>query len=172
MTQDPQHWATTLIPILVIGIAMAFRLRRMSRGRRLRLERLWILPAFYALIVGAIFWTHPPHGITWLYVLVAFAIGLPLGWYRGKLMRISIDPETHELSQSASPAAILLILGLVALRYVGRSLALANGGDSPDAIFALTDILMAFALGFLAMQRVEMGLRARILLADARARRA
>ncbi len=37
---------------------------------------------------------------------------------------------------------------------------------------AATDILMAFALGFIAFQRIEVGLRARRLLADARATRA
>jgi len=171
MEHEPQNWVSTLIPVLVVALVMLLRLRRINRASRLRLERLWMLPAFYALAVGTIFWSHPPHGTTWFYVLAAFLIGLPLGWYRGNLMRISVDPETHALSQSASPAAILFILALVAVRFVGRSLALANGGSSPDAIFALTDILMAFALGFLAMQRLEMGLRARALLAQVREQR-
>jgi len=168
MHQPPQNWLATLIPILVIALVLVLRLRRMNRSSRLHLERLWVLPGVYALLVGAIFWSHPPHGMTWLYVALGFLIGLPLGWYRGKLMRISVDPDTHELSQRASPAALLFIFALVAIRMVGRSLALSDGGDSPDAVFAVTDILLAFALGFLATQRLEMGLRARALLADAR----
>lgn len=168
MLHTSQNWLGMLMPILVIAIVLFFRIRRMSRASRLRAERLWMLPAFYAAIVAFIFWTHPPHGMTWLYVLLGFAIGVPLGWYRGKLMRISVDPQTHELSQQASPAAMLFIVALIAIRFAGRSLATANGGDSPDAVFAVTDILLAFALGFLATQRLEMGLRARMLLAQAR----
>lgn len=168
MHQPPQNWLATLIPIVIISLALFLRIRRMNRGRRLHLERLWILPSFYALVVAAIFWSHPPHGMTWLYAFLALLIGLPLGWYRGKLMHISVDPETHELSQRASPAAILLIFALVAIRMVARSYAASNGGGSPDAIFAVTDILLAFALGFLGAQRLEMALRARSLLQEAR----
>jgi membrane protein CcdC involved in cytochrome C biogenesis len=170
MTHSPQQWMSTLIPILIVAIVLVLRLRRMNRASRLRLERLWILPALYALIVGFIFWSHPPHGLTWAYVLAAFLIGVPLGWYRGKLMRITIDPETHALSQKASPAALLFIVALVGLRFVARGWAMADGDGGPDAIFALTDILMAFALGFLATQRLEMGLRARGLLDQAQGR--
>ncbi len=170
MPHTSQNWLGMLMPILVIGLVLFFRIRRMSRASRLRAERLWMLPAFYAAIVLVIFWTHPPSGMTWLYALLGFAVGVPLGWYRGKLMRIHVDPQTHELRQQASPAAMLFIVALIAIRFAGRSLAIANGGDSPDGVFAVTDILLAFALGFLATQRLEMGLRARALLTEARKR--
>ncbi len=116
MPHTSQQWVGMLIPILVIGLVLALRIRKMGRASRLRAERLWILPAVYAAIVAAIFWSHPPHGMTWLYVALGFLIGLPLGWYRGKLMRIRVDPQTHELSQQASPAAMLGIGALVASR--------------------------------------------------------
>jgi hypothetical protein len=172
MHEMPQNWIATLLPIAVITVVFALRWRSFNRARKLNADRLWMLPAFYALIVIAIFWSHPPHGRTWLYVALAFLIGLPLGWYRGKLMRINIDPDTHELSQQASPAAMLFIIALILIRQAGRSLAIAGSGEGPDAIFAVTDILLAFALGFLAMQRLEMGLRARTLLARIRGGRA
>jgi hypothetical protein len=170
MQHTPQQWIGMLIPILVIGLVLVLRLRKMNKASPLRVERLWMLPAFYAAMVAIIFWSHPPHGMTWFYALLGLLIGLPVGWYRGKLMRINVDPQTHALSQQASPAAILFIVALIAVRYAGRSMAMANGGESPDAIFAVTDILLAFALGFLTMQRLEMGLRARALLAAARGR--
>lgn len=169
MDQMPHSWIGTLLPILIVGLVLLLRMRRLTRASRLRVERLWILPVFHACLVTAIFWLHPPHGLLWLYVALAFLIGVPLGWYRGKLMRISVDPRTHEMSQQASPAAILFIIALVALRSVGREIAMVNGGsESPEAILAVTDILLAFALGFLASQRVEMTLRARTMLAEAR----
>ncbi len=49
-------------------------------------------------------------------------------------------------------------------------MALANGGASTDANFAVTDILLTFALGFIATPRLEMGLRARALLVETRRR--
>lgn len=168
---NPQQWFGMFIPIIVIGMLLFLRIRRMRKASRLRVERLWMLPAFYALLVAAIFWSHPPHGMTWLYIMLGLLVGVPLGWYRGKLMRISVDPDTHEISQQASPAAMLFIVALIVLRYAARSIAIANDGDSPDAVFAITDILLAFALGFLATQRVEMALRAKGLLAAARSRR-
>ncbi len=170
MPHNPQQWFGMLIPILVIGLVLILRIRKMRRASPLRIERLWVLPACYAALVVFIFWSHPPHGMIWLYVALGFLIGVPLGWYRGRLMRITVDPQTHAISQQASPAAMLFIVALIALRYAGRSMAIANGGNSPDAVFAVTDTLLAFALGFLATQRLEMALRARSLLAAARNR--
>lgn len=172
MHQNPQQWMSTLIPIVIIAIVLSLRLRNMGRARKLNIYAMWIVPALYTLVVIGIFWSHPPHGLTWLYVALAFAIGLPLGWYRGKLMHIHVDPETNQLRQTASPAALLFIVVLIAARFGARYVAMRNGAQGADAIFAITDILMAFALGFLAMQRVEMGLRANALLAQARNGRA
>lgn len=159
------------IPGMVLLVVLFIRLRSVGKARRLRLERLWILPAFYAAIVGFVFWSAPPHGAIWLWCALALAMGAGLGWWRGKLMRVAVDPETHELSQTVSPAALIFIVALIAFRSGSRAMAVQMAGPGPSGLMAATDILMAFALGFITFQRVEIFLRARRMLADARARR-
>lgn len=163
----PSDWVRYAIPFAVIAVVMAFRLRSVGRARPLKIERLWIVPALYIVITTVTFWTHPPVGLAWLWCLVALAAGIGLGWQRGRMMRITVDPETHAISQRASPAALLLILGLIVVRSAARNAA-QFGGPALD-VMTVTDVLIAFALGLLATQRLEMWLRARRLLEAARA---
>ncbi len=166
---SPQGWLSYAIPAIIICIVLAFRLRSMNRERPLRIERLWIVPALYCLLAGLTFWNLPPSGLAiWLWCAVAVIGGAAIGWQRGKMMRISVDPETHEMRQKSSPAAMLLILGLIAIRSAARNAdALGIPGVHID-VMAMTDVLIALALGLLTATRVEMFLRARRLLAEAR----
>jgi len=168
MDTNPQGWLRYAIPALIILIVLAFRLRGMNRERPLRIERLWIVPALYCLVAGLTFWNAPPAGMAWAYCGAALLAGAALGWQRGRMMRISVDPETHEIRQKASPAAMLLILGLLVIRSGARNAeALGIPGVHID-VMVTTDVLIAFALGLLTVQRLEMFLRARRLLAEAR----
>ncbi|WP_447763655.1 CcdC protein domain-containing protein [Sphingopyxis panaciterrae] len=168
----PSTWVQYLVPGAVIAMVLFFRLRSVGKARKLRLERLWIMPTIYAALVGFVFWSAPPHGSVWLWCLLALGVGAALGWTRGKLMRIAVDPETHELSQTVSPAALLFIVALIAVRFASREMATQMAIPGHGGLMVITDILMAFALGFLAFQRIEVGLRARRLLAEARRNRA
>ncbi len=162
---NPQSdWLRLAIPVVILAIVMAFRLRRIGRERPLKIERLWIVPAIYIVVAAVAYWAHPPVGLAWLWCLIALAVGVALGWQRGRMMRISVDPETHEMSQRASPAAMLLILVLILVRTGAREIAPGMALD----VMTLTDVLVALALGLLATQRLEMWLRARKLLAAAR----
>jgi hypothetical protein len=167
----PSTWLQYAIPGTVILAVLFFRLRSVGKARRLRLERLWILPVLYAAAVGFVFWSAPPHGTIWFWCLLALGIGAALGWVRGKLMRIAVDPETHELSQTASPAALLFIVALIGIRVASRAMAVQMAGPGHSGVMVATDILMAFALGFLAFQRVEIFLRAQRMLSEARGKR-
>ena len=162
--QQPGGWISYAIPLVVIVIVMAVRWKRMSRVRPLKLERLWILPALYAVVIGFTFSRFPPQGWGWLFCLIALVLGAALGWQRGKMMRITLDPETHTLGQTSSPAALLFILLLIAVRSGARSAISYAGPIDPMAI---TDILMALALGLFTAQRLEMYLRGRRMLAAA-----
>jgi hypothetical protein len=156
-----------IYPIIavVMGLVLFLRLRSMKRARRLRLETLWIVPALYAAITAMVFYQFPLAGIQWAYAAVALAIGGAFGWRRGALMRIQVDPETHALNQQASPAAMLFIVVLILVR---KGLQFEAGSMGFSVAF-LTDVLMVFALGLLTATRLEMFLRARRLLAEARA---
>src|SRR3569832_200433 len=116
------------IPGMIILTVLFFRLRSVGKARRLRLERLWILPTLYAAVVGFVFWNAPPHGMTRLWCVVALGVGAGLGWWRGRLMRVAGDPETHELSQTVSPAALLFIVALIVIRSASRAMAIEMAG--------------------------------------------
>jgi hypothetical protein len=168
MQVEQAPWLHYVIPIVVVGGLMAWRLRRMRSARRLRLETLWILPAIYAGVVVAVFATSPPGMAGWGWSALALAIGAAIGWYRGGTMRISVNPQTHALSQQASPASMLLLFGLLAVK-MGTRAEFGGGYDPHHGAALATDIAMAFALGLIAATRIEMAIRARRLLADARA---
>ena len=151
---------------LGIMLGLTLRFRRERKVRRLRLEWLWVVPVLYGALFGWWQWQYPPstpHG--WLWLVVAMAAGAAVGWWRGSHMRIVIDPDTHQLNQQATPTAFLLLLLLVVARYGLRYEARAYDLD----IYDLTGLLMATALGLFAATRAEMFLRARRLLAAARA---
>jgi Protein of unknown function (DUF1453) len=148
---------------------MTLRWRRMRQVRPLKIEHLWIVPALYAVAVVATFAAVPPHGIAWLFCLFALGLGAALGWQRGRMMRLSVDPATQALNQTGSPAAMLFLLALVAVRSGARSVAGMGGGAIGLDPMAVTDMLMMLALGLFTAQRIEMYLRGRRLLAEARA---
>ncbi len=168
--QAAAPWLSYAIPFAVIAVGMALRWRRMRRVRKLKIEMLWILPAVYAAIVALVFFESPPGVSGWAFSLAALAAGAAIGWYRGQMMRITVDPETHELSQQASPAAFFLLIGLIFVRSIARQEMGSGYGPHADhhATMLATDIVMAFALGLIATTRIEMAFRARRLLAAAR----
>ncbi len=164
MQGQPGVYASYVAIAVVVCLILFLRFRSMARTRRLRLETLWIVPALYAAITVTVLYQSEPMGIQWLYAGIALLVGAGLGWRRGAMMRITVDPETHALNQQASPAAMLFILVLIVIRQGLRVEATTLGFN---AAF-LTDLLVVFALGLFAATRLEMFLRARRLLEQAR----
>lgn len=158
----------TAYGIVAVGLVLflLFGLRSIRKPRRLKLERLWFIPAVYGTFAVVLFYRQPPHGIQWLWAAAALVLGTGFGWLRGRSMRITVDPVTHVLNQRQSPQALLLIAALVAGRYAVRS---QVEGDVLHASTWIVDCFVAFAVGLLSAQRLEMYLRARRLLDQARA---
>jgi len=154
-----------VITAVIVSLVLFLRFRSMKRARPLKLGMLWVVPCLYALVTISVLYQSVPQGMQWLYVALALAIGGIVGWRRGALMRISVDPETHALNQQASPAAMLFILVIIIVRQGLRVEASQLGFN---AAF-LTDLLVVFALGLFSVTRLEMFLRARRLLVEARA---
>lgn len=156
------------ITALVVGLVLMLRLRRVNRSRPLRPGQLWIVPTVYGILAATLFVTAPPQGLGWLMSGVALAAGGALGWQRGRLMHVEVDPETRALSFRQSPAAFLFILVLIVARSGARAALAAGGGGALHlTAAAATDVLLAFAFGLLTLQRVELYLRARRLLSEA-----
>lgn len=158
------------ITAAIVLVVLAIRLRGMRRMRRLRLETLWIIPAVYLVFAGFMFYEFPPTGLAWLVCAIALAAGAAIGWQRGKLMQIHVDPETHVLNQKASPAAFAFIVVLIVVRFGARSMMAAGGSYGFHVnTMVITNVLIALALGLFASTRLEMYLRAKRLLGEARA---
>jgi len=168
--RDPQVISTAIAIVVVITV-MAFRFSRANTARPLKLEFLWIMPAWLIAVTAFLLWQMPPHGSEWLLLAVAFVIGGALGWQRGRMMAITVDPETHTLSQTTSRAALFFLVGLIALRFGLRTVLTEEASILHLSIAFVTDVFVVFAVGLLGVTRLEMYLRASRLLAQARAAR-
>ena len=164
--QPHQTWVSYAVTIGIIVIVMALRLRKAGQMRPLKLGNLWVVPALYLAVTVMMFAQLPPTGWVAIASVIGLAIGAAVGWQRGKMMHIHVDPETHALNQKASPAAMLFLVALIVIRMLGKGLLGAEGVSTA----MLTDPLIAFALGMFTLQRVEMYLRAKRLLEEARSR--
>lgn len=162
---QPSGWVSTLVPLVIVVLVMALRMRRMGRVRPLRIEQLWIVPALYLAVVVMLFVQNPPTLGGWACAAFALVAGGFLGWQRGKLMRIHVDPETHSLGQQSSMAGMIFLIVLVGVRYAARDM----GGAMHMNLALMTVTLAALALGMFSVQRLEMYLRAKRMLADAAA---
>jgi hypothetical protein len=165
MQFDTPHLIRYGITALVVGLILALRIRRMSRARPLSLERLWIVPALYALLVASLFVQTRPSLGGWALCGAALVVGAGLGWQRGKMMQLSVDPETLQLNQKASIGGLLFIVVLIAIKMVGQ----AEGSALHLNVMLLTQAFGTMALGLFSAMRVEMYLRGRRLLDQARA---
>ena len=164
---QPTGIAQYLIPIAVFAVIFAFRLRRASQMRPLKLGQLWIVPAIYLLVVVASLIGRPPTPLGWALLAAGTALGAVIGWWRGKTVAIHVDPATGTLGQKASPLGMLVLLVLVGAKVAARS-----GGDAVHLdVASLTDALLGLALGTFAAMRAEIYLRGSRLLEQGGVRR-
>jgi Protein of unknown function (DUF1453) len=165
---QPGNWLTTLIPFVIIAVVLALRFRSMSKERPLNLSTLWLIPVIYLFVAGWMMFELPPPPLGWGLAAVGLAIGLIIGWYRGKMIRIECNPESGELRQRASPLAMLLLAGLVVLKLGARAIFGETAATYPgSSALLLTDAFIGFALGLLSATRLELYLRGRRLLGAA-----
>ena len=169
----------TVAPFLIIGLAIlvfVWRMRRLSQVRRLRVEWLWVTPAIIAVLAWINLYhapgVPPPQGLDWIWLAAGLVIGGALGWWRGKMMDISVDPETHALTTKASPAALIFIVALLVIRAALRGAAMGEASTLHLSVSVITGAFMTMAFGLIAVGRIEMAIRARRLLGEARAAKA
>jgi len=165
----PMNPMQLLISGGVILLVLLLRMRGMARSRPLKTERLWVVPAIFAAITALTLWQAPPGVSDAPYLAGVALIGAIVGWYRGKMMRITVDPQTHALSQAASPFAVLFLVAVLGLRYGLRYVLGEESHAWGVSVNLLIDAPLVFAVAMFALQRVEMFIRAEKLLAQARA---
>lgn len=169
---DPGDAMLYVLPAILV--IMALRMWRGSKARPLRIELMWIRPALFLLLIGLVIWQAPPPPSVLVYLILtaAFAVGLAAGWMRGRMVRVSIDVETHSLTSQMSPWGLLIFAGLMIARLVLRRFLQSHEADWHISPAALTDGFMLFLGGMVIGRITEIWIRARRLLRDAEAAKA
>ena len=162
-----QTWLTAVLPFVVVAAVVALRLRSMSKERPLKVSTLWVVPVVYLLLMAWTLFALPPAPAGWGMLVGGLAVGLAVGWHRGKLIRLHRSPDTGELRQKASPLALILLLALIVLKSGARAIFGESAAtQAGSGAMLLTDAFIGFALGLLSATRLELYLRARRLLAE------
>lgn len=161
----------SVITALVVGgvvLLMLLRIGRMTRKRRIRIERLWIGPAIFIAVAGYMIAQFPPtfSVLSYASLSAAVVLGAVLGWFRGLTTRISVEVETHELMAQVSPWGLTILLVLILARMGVRRVLT---GHVPANV--LIDGFIVFYVSMIVVRRLEMFLRCKRLLAEARAAR-
>jgi len=157
----PNGYLAYLIPVLVLAMV----LRRSLRSQRLKVDRLWVIPVLFVVAAVAVLTQAPPRDPAMIAVLAVVTLaGAGIGWQRGRLTRINLDPETGILTSKASPAAVVLILAIFGLRYGLNAWLLQNPHKGALAVDA-ADALLLFGVGALGVARIEMWIRCKRLIA-------
>lgn len=150
------------MPYAIMAAFMGLALVRGSRKRDLGVNRLWIMPT--VLLVGALLLFSQqaaPSPAMFAVHVTALALGAAVGWWRGRLTHIEVDEETGRMTSRASPLGMVLLAGLVTVRYAARDLVSANAERLHITAIDIADAFLLFALGLVCVQRLEMWLRAR-----------
>lgn len=161
------------IPLISIAVAMGIILLRNQKPRTLRPQFMWVTPAIIVVAIGLGLWgmsqapglSHAPFdAVAWLIIAVGLILGCVAGWWRGKMVTIEKEHD-GTLKAQASPLGIVLIVLLLVSRQAVRSWLEANAAGWHVNALAIQDAFMVFVVGMIVMQRVEMFIRARRVLA-------
>jgi hypothetical protein len=172
MTQ--QQLLQLFLPILILLPVLYFRMRRMSRVRPLKLERMWIGPAIFLAITALILIAPGPHGEAhrwtvqaWGWLVPAGAAGAVAGWFWGRTMAIEVHPEGGTLMVKGGQAAILVLLILVLFRTGLRTGLEVEGKAWHLNMLLISDASIIFTAALFTVRAVEMYIRANRIMARA-----
>jgi hypothetical protein len=157
-------WIAPLVLVLIV-----YRLRNGAREKVLKIERLWVIPALLLIIGGLMIWQTPIAGFGWIWLVPTFAAGAALGYWRGRFTLVTVNPETHDLTSRTSAAGLYLIVAVLVVRLGLRVFLTAEASTWHLNVALITDAFLVFAVVLVAAQRLEIWIRARGLLAEARA---
>ena len=165
----PQQYA----PFIVLLVLLPIILLRNRAPRTLRPQWMWVTPAIVVPLIGLGLWgssqapgaDHTPFdGISWLILAIGLGLGCIAGWWRGKMTTIEKHAD-GTLKAQASPLGILLIVGLFLGRSALRSVLEPHAAAWHLNALAIADAFLLFVVGMIVMQRIEMFIRARNVLA-------
>jgi hypothetical protein len=157
-----------LVPLLV-GAILLRRALRAQKAKRVRFATLWIFPALLLLVTVSSVVREPAIGIG---VVVAFVVaalaGAAIGWYRVHTLEFSVDSETGRISARANQWGALLVVGLIALRYLADFALKTLGFTAGAGLVHATDAMLIFTTAMLVARSIHTWIRAHAALSAQR----
>lgn len=175
MHNGPNPLLTTLIAVLVLLPLLYWRMRRLTRGTPLKLNRLWIRPATIIAVCALVLFGPQPGQVVrvftamdWAWLALAGALGAGAGWQMGRTMAIEVHPEDGTLMVKGGQAAMLVIVVLILLR-LGLKTGLQMEGQALHwDVLLISDAAIVFSALLFSVRAVEMWLRAKKVLEQAK----
>jgi hypothetical protein len=174
MTQ--QQAMQLFLPILIILPILYLRMRKMTKAQPLKLGRLWIRPAFILLAATLVVFLPQPgqHAVRhflaqdWAWLAVAAGLGGVAGWHWGRTMAIEVHPEDGTLMVKGGQAAILVMAVLILFRMGLRTGLRMEANAWHLDVLLISDALIVFTAFLFTLRAVEMYLRARRVMDEAK----
>jgi len=175
MTQ--QQLLQLFIPILIILPLMYFRLRKMTKAQPLKLDRLWIRPAIImtAALLVVVLPQPGSHAVRhflaldWAWLALAAALGGAAGWQWGRTMAIEVHPQDGTLMVKGGQAAIMVLAVLILFRMGLRTGLRMEASAWHLDMLLISDALIVFSAFLFTLRAVEMYIRARRVMGEAKA---
>jgi len=166
------HALRFLLPVLILVPVLYFRGRRMTQARPLKVDRLWIRPAFILAICALVLLVPQPHthpgrhldAFGWALMALVAVPGAIGGWHWGRTMAIEVHPENGTLMVKGSQAAMLVLVVLILVREALRAGAAEADAWHLDALL-ISDASIVFTAALFTARSVEMYLRAKRVMA-------
>jgi hypothetical protein len=167
MTQ--QNAIQFILPILIILPILYFRMRKLTKARPLKLNRLWIRPTLLLVVAALVLLVpqslqHPMGQLMpqdWAWLALAGVLGAVAGWQWGRTMAIEVHPEDGTLMVRGGQAAVLVLAVLILFRMGLRTGLTAEARAGNINMLLVSDLSIVFTALLFTLRSVEMYLRAR-----------
>ena len=162
-----------LIPLVAILIALPLILMRNRRPRILRPQWLWVMPTLIVLLMALALWgtsmsPDMPHtafdALAWAILAAGRGLGGVFGWWRGRMTTIEKHAD-GTLKAQASPLGLILIIAVMLGRRALTAFLEPHAAEYGLNPLAIADAFLLFVVGMIVVQRIEMFIRARRILA-------
>ncbi len=160
-------------PLIAIAVALPLILLRNRRPRTLRPKWMWVTPAIIVPLMALAIWGTSmdptmPHrafdALSWVILAVGLGLGGVAGFWRGKMTTIEKHPD-GTLKAQASPLGLILIVALLASRRLLHDWLTPHAEQWGLNALAIADAFLLFVVGMIVVQRIEMYIRAKRILA-------
>lgn len=168
-----QQTITYLIVGVIVVALLAFRIMRARKARPVKLNLLWVGPAIILVVFGfftamMIYLGGPMSLTTGAALAASLVVGAAIGWWRGRFTRLEVNAETGSVTAQATGMGFVVLFGIIGARFALRYLFLGNLDPRAPLSMQINAGFLLFAIGLLCVASLEMWVRAKKLLAQAR----